>query len=186
MYAARYDIDFRPLTRADFSILARWLAQPHVARWWNHEYTMEAVERDFGPSVDGTDPTGMYLVLLDDRPIGLIQCSRFADFPEYREEIGEIADVPDGAATIDYLIGEADLTGRGLGTAMIAAFVERLWKTDPSVTSLLVAVNSANVASWRALLGAGFVRVDRGDLEPDNPIDDSLHEILRLDRPRQR
>lgn len=178
-----FEIDFRPLTRDDSSLLAAWLARPHVARWWNHDYTPEAIESDFGPSIDGADPTEMHSVLLDGRPIGLIQCSRFSDYPDYRQEIGGIAEVPDGAATIDYLIGEPDLIGRGVGTAMIATFVERLWKRDPEVTSLIVAVNSANEASWRALLRAGFERVGRGELEPDNPIDDRLHEILRLDRP---
>jgi aminoglycoside 6'-N-acetyltransferase len=45
-------------------------------------------------------------------------------------------------------------------------------------------VSSANQASWRALLGAGFGLVARGELEPDNPIDDREHEILQIDRPR--
>jgi aminoglycoside 6'-N-acetyltransferase len=44
-------------------------------------------------------------------------------------------------------------------------------------------VSSANQASWRALLAAGFRLVARGELEPDNPIDDRRHEILRVDRP---
>ncbi len=76
------EIRFRTLTRDDFPTLARWLARPHVARWWNHDHSAEAVERDFGPAVDGTDPTEMYVVLLGDRPIGFIQYSRFADFPD--------------------------------------------------------------------------------------------------------
>ncbi|GAA1607828.1 hypothetical protein GCM10009789_72810 [Kribbella sancticallisti] len=41
---------FQRLTRADFPLLAGWLANPHVARWWNHETTPEALERDFGSS----------------------------------------------------------------------------------------------------------------------------------------
>jgi len=28
-------------------MLAEWLREPQVARWWNHETTLEAVERDF-------------------------------------------------------------------------------------------------------------------------------------------
>ncbi|TPW11645.1 MAG: GCN5-related N-acetyltransferase [Acidimicrobiaceae bacterium] len=45
-------ITFRRVIRADFPLLAGWLAEPHVARWWNHEFTTEAVERDFGQSAD--------------------------------------------------------------------------------------------------------------------------------------
>jgi aminoglycoside 6'-N-acetyltransferase len=29
-------ITWRPVTVADFPLLRAWLAQPYVARWWNH------------------------------------------------------------------------------------------------------------------------------------------------------
>ena len=32
-------VELRPLQRADFPLLARWLAEPLVARWWAHETT---------------------------------------------------------------------------------------------------------------------------------------------------
>jgi aminoglycoside 6'-N-acetyltransferase len=66
---------------------------------------------------------------------------------------------------------------------MIAAFVERLWATEPGVTHLLVPVNAGNVASWRALEKAGFRKVARGEMEPDAPGDDRMHVVLRIDRP---
>jgi aminoglycoside 6'-N-acetyltransferase len=175
-------IDFRRVGRSDFPLLGRWLAEPHVARWWNHESTPEAVERDFGPSVDGTEPNRDYLVLVEGRPIGLIQYSRLAECPEYVAELEPLTPVPDEAVSIDYLIGDPTLVGRGLGTAMLSRFVERIWSTAPRADSIIVPVNKANVASWRALLKVGFRVVARGELEPDNPIDDRQHEILRLDR----
>jgi len=42
------EVSFRRLTRDDFPVLAGWLAEPHVARWWNHDVDAEALERDFG------------------------------------------------------------------------------------------------------------------------------------------
>ena len=179
-------VTFRRLTRADFPVLASWLAEPHVARWWNHEFTEDAVERDFGTAVDGDEPGEDHVVLLDERPIGLIQYSRYEDYPEYVEELAPLLQMPAHAVSIDYLIGDPSLTGRGLGTTMIATFAEHIWQTNPSATCIIVPVSSANQASWRALLGAGFRTIARGDLEPDNPIDDPLHEILRLDRPSLR
>ena len=176
-------ISFRRLTRADFPLLARWLAEPHVSRWWNHEFTDDALDRDFGPSADGQGPDEDYVALLGDRPLGLIQYSRFRAHPDYVAELAPVLDVPEAAVSIDYLIGPPGLTGMGLGTAMIARFVERVWAEEPAVPCVIVPVNSANEASWRALLGAGFRIVARGALEPDNPIDDPLHDILRLDRP---
>ena len=176
-------ISFRRTVRADFPVLAGWLAEPHVARWWNHEFTTDAVERDFGSSADGTEPSEDHTVLLDGRPIGLIQYSRYADYPDYLAELEGLVDVPPHAVSIDYLIGDPALIGRGLGAAMIRAFVDHVWSINAEASCIIVPVCSANVASWRTLRAAGFRLVARGPLEPDNPIDDPSHEILRLDRP---
>jgi aminoglycoside 6'-N-acetyltransferase len=176
-------IAFRPLTRDDFDLLARWLAEPHVARWWAHDPSPEAIEDDFGDTVDGLEPAKDFIVLDDDEPVGLIQFCLFHDYPEYVEEMEDVYPVGEGAGSIDYFIGDPARVGRGLGTRVIAAFVEHICATEPAGTHLVVPVNSANVASWRALLRAGFRLVAQGDLEPDNPIDDPHHEILRIDRP---
>ncbi len=176
-------IAFRRVTRADFPLLASWLAERHVARWWNHEFTADAVERDFGASANGEEPNEDYLVMLDGRSIGLIQYSRYADYPEYIDELAPLLPVPDDAVSIDYLIGDPTLVGRGVGTAMLVSFTERIWRINPQASCIIVPVCSANEASWRALLSAGFSVVARGDLEPENPIDDPLHEFLRLNRP---
>ena len=177
------DFTFRRLTRDDFALLAGWLGQDHVARWWNHETSPEALDRDFGPTADGVEPAQDFVALRDGKPFGLVQFCVLADSQDYVDELAPHVEVPVGAASIDYLVGDPGETGRGLGTAMIAAFVERTWDAEPDVTCLIVPVNSANVASWRALLRAGFRLIARGDLEPDNPIDDPAHEILRIDRP---
>ena len=181
--AAARPITFRRLDRIDFGLLAVWLAEPHVARWWNHESTQQAIERDFGPSADGAEPSQDFLAERDSRPLGLVQYSRYVDYPEYRDELAVVTPVPDDAASIDYLIGDRTLIGRGIGSVMIRTFVERIWSIDPDIACFLVPVVTANSASWRALGRAGFRLVARGELEPDNPIDDRSHEVMRLDRP---
>ena len=176
-------VEFRRVTRADFPLLARWLATPPVARWWNHEWTAEAVERDFGPSLDGVEPNEDWLALLDGHPVGLLQRSRVVDYDENLRDFASLVEVPDGALTIDYLLGDPAAYGKGLGSSMISAFASRSFIELPDAPAILVSVVAANVASWRALEKAGFRRVAEGDLEPDNPVDDPLHHILRLDRP---
>jgi hypothetical protein len=99
---------FRRLSRDDFALRAEWMAAPHVHEWWDHEYTPDALERDFGPAIDGDEPAEDHVV---------------------------------------------------------------------------VPVNSANERSWRALLRAGFRLVARGEIEPDSPRHESMHEVLRIDRP---
>lgn len=174
---------FRRLTRAEFPLLAGWLAAPHVARWWNHEYSPEAVERDFGAAVDGAEPSEDLLVLRDGEPIGLLQRSRLGDYPDELASYAALVDVPAEAVQIDYLIGDVGLTGRGIGTEMIRCAVADVWAVYPQAPAVVVAVVAANRASWRALERAGLRRVAEGDLPPDNPIDPPRHYFYRIDRP---
>lgn len=175
-------VSFRPLLRVDFGLLADWLAEPLVARWWNHETSPEAVERDFGPSVDRIDDTEMFLSVLDDRAVGLIQRYPIAAYPEYFEELSAVCVVPPGALSVDYLIGEPDVRGQGLGALMIATFVAESWTFYPDAEHVIVPVSCGNRASWRALERAGFRRIAEGELEPDNPRDPRDHYVYQLER----
>jgi aminoglycoside 6'-N-acetyltransferase len=176
-------ITWRRVTTTDFPLLGRWLAQPHVKRWWNHETSPEAVERDFITSARGEEPNEDFLALLDDEPVGLVQRSKLADYPEYLTEYSAIVPVPDGTATLDYFIGDPARIGQGLGPRVIAAMVERTWTDYPDTPAIIVAVVAANRASWRALEKAGAIRIGTGDMEPDNPIDAPTHHVYRFDRP---
>ena len=174
-------ITFVRLQRADFPLLSKWLSEPTVARWWDHETSPEALERDFGPEIDGAEPSEVFLAWTDGRPFGLIQRYKIADYPEYVEELSAICPQPPGAVSIDYLIGEPDC--RGLGAAMIAAFVTDSWAAYPDAGAVVVAMHQANAASWRAVARAGFRRVAEGELNPDNPIDNRDHYLYQMDRP---
>jgi aminoglycoside 6'-N-acetyltransferase len=175
-------LGWRRATAADFALLGRWLAQEHVVRWWNHETSPEAVERDFGPSARGEEPSEDWIAVLDGTPLGLVQRCRIADYPEFEEELAAFVAVPGEAALIDYLIGDARATGQGLGPAMIRSMAEKTWREWPDAPAVIAAVAAGNRRSWRALEKAGFVRVASGDLEPDNPVDGPLHHVYRLDR----
>ena len=183
-------ITLRRVTAADFPLLARWLAEPHVHRWWHHDLGLGAVERDFGPTARGEEPSEDLLALVDDEPVGLVQRSRWEDWPEEREELltgsaGRI-DVPPGALTVDYLLGAPESVGRGLGPQVIGAACADAWTAYPDATVVLVPVAEGNRRSWRALEKAGFRFVGEADLEPDNPVDDRRHVVYRLDRPTDR
>ena len=173
-------LTWRALRASDLPLLAEWLREPQVARWWQHETTPEAVERDFGPSTRGEEPGEDLVVALDGRPIGLLQRSLIADYPEDLAEFAALGEVPPGAIELDYMIADASLRGRGLGSRMIAQAVEDTWTAHPDATAVLVAVVAANVASWRALEKAGL-RADRGGRDgPREPTRRSA--ALRLPR----
>lgn len=172
------------MTVDDFPLLGAWLAQPYVARWWNHETSPEALERDFGPTVRGEEPNEDLLALLDGRPFGLAQRCRISDYAEYVEPLRTILPVPDDAMSIDYLVGDPGMIGRGWGTRMIRSLVADTWAAHPAASCIIVPVAAANTASWRTLESAGLVRVAEGEMEPDNPIDGPPHVVHRIDRPR--
>jgi aminoglycoside 6'-N-acetyltransferase len=184
------EVDLRPLTRVDLPLLCRWLAEPLVARWWHHESSPAAVERDFGPSLDGADVTELYLGraagwTTDGAPaaFGLSQLYPIEAYPEYVAEFAPVCPVPAGALSIDYLVGEPAARGRGLGAALIAATVARGFAGHPGSQDVLVPVALGNTASWQALRRAGATWYAAGEMEPDNPADPRDHVVHRFTRP---
>ena len=175
-------MEFRRTTRADFPLLARWLGTPHVARFWNHETTPEAIERDFGGSVDGTEPSDDFIVEDAGVPVSFIQRSRICDYADEHIELIALADAPQDALTIDYFIGEGAATGRGVGTRMIREFTDLCFADCPAASAIIVPVIAGNPASWKALAAAGYERIAEGHIPPDNPIDDGWHVVYRRDR----
>lgn len=175
-------IGFRPIRREDFARLSTWLATPHVARWWDDDPDPQAVEADYGPVVDGTEPAEVFIAWQETLPFGLIQRYRFDAYPEWIAAMAHIMDIPEGALSFDYFIGPPEMLGQGMGTRMIAQFVRDTWAEIPAANCIIVPANASNRGSWRALELAGFKRAASGDLAPDNPIDDPLHHVYRLDR----
>lgn len=169
--------EFTPLRREDFSLLSRWLSTPHVARWWDDDPSLDAIESDYGGCVDGTEPCEVFIAHCDGAAVGLIQRYRFGAYPEYIGELAQIVDVSSNSTGIDYLVGPAAALGKGIGTTMIAAFVARTWADDLATPAIVVPVHMDNRASWRALERAGLSRIAEGELKPDNPIDSRSHYI---------
>lgn len=146
----RDEISFRPVTAADRSLLAGWIARPHWQRWWGDAET-EAAQIMRGPTPDFCP----FVFMLDGRDAGYIQWWR----PDGSWEIP----VPAPAATtrgIDLGIADAAACGRGLGPRVIRAFVARL--VAEGATRILIDPAPDNAAARRACAKAGFVEVARG------------------------
>jgi RimJ/RimL family protein N-acetyltransferase len=172
------DVRFRRLTDDDLPLLHRWLNEPGVVRWWEgDDVSWDGVVADYGSA--STDPTEHWLALVDEQPVGWIQCYAVADFPEESEvrrwwELG----VDRTAAGIDYLVGEPAARGAGLGTAIIRTFVaEVVFGRHPGWTQVGASPLEANVASRRALEKAGFT--------PAGTFQDELGEcrLMVMNRP---
>lgn len=177
-----HSFEFTPIRRRDFQLLSRWLSTPHVARWWNDDSSMGAIESDYGGCVDGSEPAEVFIAHYHGMAVGLTQRYRFGAYPQYAAQMADILHVPLDCTSIDYLIGPPDALGKGIGTAMIASFTSRIWEDDPTTPAIIVPVQVDNRASWRALERVGFARIAEGELEPDNPIDRHAHYIYQLIR----
>ena len=174
-------VGVRPLGRGDFPLLRRWLAMPHVRAWWGSgPAALADVERKYGPRVDGTEPTRVFVIELAGQPAGLIQCYRHADYADWDRAVG----IP-AAAGIDYLIGEPALRGRGVAAAAIAGLAPDVFARYADVAVIVAVPQAANHASRRALEKAGFGLVGERRLDSDDPSDAGPSAIYALFRAPQ-
>jgi len=163
-------IEFQPLRRDDLQLVRDWLERDHVRRWWRESLDDSIAE--YERAIDGLDQTDHYLIVVDRRPVGMIETYLVFDHPDWEA----IVQVGEGVAGVDLLIGEEELTGRGLGPKILETFADVVVFAKPGTHACVAAVEEANRRSWRAFEKAGF-RYVRDVVEDGLP-----HRLMRLDR----
>jgi RimJ/RimL family protein N-acetyltransferase len=144
---------FQPLREADLAMLRDWLARPHVAQWWAPLPSLDELRADYLERADG-DSTRAYIAWHGGRPVGFIQ-----SYVVMASGGGwwEAETDPGARGTDQFLAREQDL-GRGLGSAMLRAFVRRLF-AEPQVSVVQTDPDPHNERAIRAYRRAGFVAV---------------------------
>lgn len=143
-----------------------WLNQPHVNRWWSRRrFTRDEVRAKYLPRVRGEQPIVCMIALLDARPAGFVQTYRIEDYAQY----GPGFVLPRGGWGLDWFIGEPALIGRGLGAALLDAFVrEWLWARGDAAYAVAGA-HEDNVPATKCYESARFVHwfstIPRGSSE---------------------
>lgn len=175
----------RPMSRDDFPALATWLRAPHVEAWfpWLHGEmaASEALEAEYGPCVDGDDPTELFVIEADGEPVGFIQRYRISDNPAWAAALSPIGDTS-AAVGFDYAIGVLAATARRVGSEAIRQLLGDTFSRYPDVDSVVVAMQQANRASWRALEHVGFKRRWAGLLDSPDPSDAGPSYIYVVNR----
>lgn len=138
---------------ADLPLLAGWMNDPAVARYWNLDGPPETTEAHVRAQLDGAAQSVPCLGLLDDRPVGYWEVYR-ADldplalhYPARPQDIG-----------LHLLLGPADTRGRGLGSTLLDALADRVLRARPACTRVVAEPDVRNTASLAAFRRAGFRR----------------------------
>lgn len=147
------DIGFRPVTLADFPLLRRWLNEPEVRAWWGDP------EKELGEirgMVEGRDTTRPFIIELDGAPVGYIQYWFIGHYQNasWIAEHPWLVHLPSEAVGVDISLGEAGLLSRGIGSAALAAFVQRL--RAEGYRTIIIDPDPANARAVRAYWKAGF------------------------------
>lgn len=160
--------DFRAVTGEDLPMIARWLEEPHIAKWWGDPATSLAEIEEAMEDV-ATEPL---IVEMDGEPIAYLQ-----SYDPHLEDGHPYQDQPTGTLGLDISIGRPDLLGQGHGSAIIRQFAEELFAEG--APRIVIDPDPANTRAIRAYEKAGFRAFDTRTsqygpalmmaLEPDEP-----------------
>lgn len=146
--------DFRPVTEADLPMIAGWLAEPHVAEWWDDPEKEIAEIRAHIDSVS-VEPL---IVELDGSPVAYLQ-----SYDPHLEDDHPYADQPFGTLGIDLSIGPPELVGIGHGSAIVRQFVEELF--EEGAPRVIIDPHPDNGRAISAYEKAGFRPIGRRQSE---------------------
>ena len=141
---------FRPMSAGDLPLVRDWLRVPHVKEWWHDADDFEFVSGDLGHH-----DMAQFIVTMDERPFGYLQCYRIGDWH------AGFGPQPDGTRGVDQFIAEPGMVGRGHGSAFIRQFIEGL--LDRGTPRIVIDPSPTNPRAIRAYEKAGFRRVHEID-----------------------
>jgi RimJ/RimL family protein N-acetyltransferase len=152
------DVGFRPVNRDDYGLLQTWLNAPHMREWWGEPEEELGFIRDM---VEGRDTTRPYLITLDGRPVGYIQCWYIGPHQtdEWTGDNPWLLELPADSVGVDLSIGEPDLVSRGIGTAALKTFIAMLRAEGHA--NIVIDPDPKNERAVRAYTKAGFCPVPK-------------------------
>ena len=144
-----YEYEFRPFTKKDLPLMAKWLAEPHVAKWWSDKDEELAHITEHIDSIS-VEP---FIAELNGKPIAYIQ-----SYDPHMEDEHPYQDQPFGTLGIDLSIGDPALIGKGHGPRLIEAFVLMLF--EEGAPRVIIDPDPSNRVAIRAYEKAGFMAFD--------------------------
>jgi aminoglycoside 6'-N-acetyltransferase Ib len=155
---SRAEFEFLQMVPADIPMLNEWLHRPHIAERWGEQATDEELHAHYFTPDPGAPNTYRYIVWRSGRPIGFIQS--YVPAEEHGDWWPDVSD--SSIRGIDQLLADGDQLGQGIGTAMVRAFVDRLFE-DPTVARIQTDPSVNNRRAIRCYEKVGFRAVGEID-----------------------
>jgi aminoglycoside 6'-N-acetyltransferase len=148
-------IDLRPLAAGDFPLLHAWFNSPHMQPYYmdpGAHMSEQELREKFSPRIDGLQPEKCFIAETGGSAYGYIQAYPNNEYAEISSLIGETQGV-----SIDYFIGEPDMLGKSLGSAMLREFQRRRFpEFFPNHSIITLHHDIENTAALRCSMAAGF------------------------------
>jgi len=140
------DVTLRPFRPAHLDVLARWLAEPHVARWYP--------EPEANLSWAANPPPGgaQAIIAAGDADVGYL---RWQHVDRATLDALGLYEIPANSVDADILLGNTANVRKGIGVAALQALTAEICR-DPTVALIGLTTSVANVHAHRAFEKAGF------------------------------
>ncbi len=172
-------IAFRPLVESDLPTMLSWLSDPGVAEWWREsDLSLESLIGKYQPIIDGNEPTRCFVIVVDGRDVGMIQCYVVADHPDYARQIG----LPLGSVGTDLFFGDPGIRGKGWAPPMLAAFHRRIVFGEMDAKLAVIAPEPANLRAIHVYERVGFRWLKTVPIKDDDPLQSGKEYVMVMTR----
>jgi RimJ/RimL family protein N-acetyltransferase len=149
--------DLRPAGPEDAARIAFWMAQPHIQRWWQQDWSEERWAQELSSQAAGEHSIPC-MAAVDSEDFGYVELYRVR-----HDRLAEYYPSDEHDWGVHVAIGEVTRIGRGLGRRLLRALADALLGTDPDCRRVVAEPDIDNTQSVRAFTAAGFV--SQGELQ---------------------
>jgi len=137
----------------DLPLMLQWLETPHMREWWGEPDVELGYIRDM---IEGRDTTRPFIFSADGEPTGYIQYWFIGDHQNaaWIADHPWLAELPSDAVGVDLSIGEPKNLAKGIGSAVLRTFAQRL--VEQGYRTIVIDPDPANTRAVRAYEKAGF------------------------------
>ena len=149
--------DLRAAQPPDAAIIAYWMAQPHIQRWWQQEWSGDRWAEELSRQIAGEHSIPC-VAAVDSEDFGYVELYRVR-----HDRLAEYYPSDEHDWGVHVAIGDLTRIGRGLGRGLLRALANALLRADPACQRVVAEPDVDNTPSVRAFTAAGFVT--QGELQ---------------------